>query len=208
MLLWADTGLFFPCQVRYLYEGREHLLVLFKIRATPLDTIRSVMIIRGPEQPDQSAIEQLFAALLTAGNQHVLPPYLLTQQNPVNITSALYTSTQSNKDLHRFGFTRGQAVVYGCLSSWEDTLRSPQLSLAVHPSFRNRGFAHAMCCQLHDLARIRGARSVRALISKENHYAIALCRSFGYKMTPTTDSHLHGSLELQTTGDEHNRWVA
>ena len=166
------------------------------------------MIIRGPEQPDQSAIEQLFAALLTAGNQHVLPPYLLTQQNPVNITSALYTSTQSNKDLHRFGFTRGQAVVYGCLSSWEDTLRSPQLSLAVHPSFRNRGFAHAMCCQLHDLARIRGARSVRALISKENHYAIALCRSFGYKMTPTTDSHLHGSLELQTTGDKHNRWVA
>ena len=66
MLLWADTGLFFACQVRYLYEGRKHLLVLFKIRATPLDTIRSVMIIRGPEQSDQSAIEQLFAALLTA----------------------------------------------------------------------------------------------------------------------------------------------
>jgi ribosomal protein S18 acetylase RimI-like enzyme len=166
------------------------------------------MIIRGPEQPDQSAIENLFTALLTAGNQHVLPSYLLNQQNPSQLTHALYTSRQSKKDLHRFGFTRGQAVVYGCLSSWEDTLRSPQLSLAVHPSFRNRGFAHAMCCQLHDLARIRGARSVRALISKENHYAIALCRSFGYKMTPTTDSHLHGSLELQSTGDEHNRWVA
>ena len=89
MLLWADSGLFFPCQVRYLYEGREYVLVLLKIRVAPLDTIRSVMIIRGPEQSDQSAIEQLFAALLTAGNQHVLPPYLLAQQNPVNITNAL-----------------------------------------------------------------------------------------------------------------------
>lgn len=166
------------------------------------------MIIRGPEQPDQSAIETLFTALFTAGNQHVLPPYLLSQQNPSQFTHALYTSTQSKKDLHRFGFTRGQAVVYGFLSSWKDTLGSPQLSLAVHPSFRNRGFARTMCSQLHDLARIRGARSVRALISKENSYAIALCRSFGYTMTPTTDTHLRGSLELQSTRDGHNRWVA
>ena len=169
---------------------------------------RSAIIIRGPEQPDQSAIETLFTALFTAGNQHVLPPYLLSQQNPSQFTHALYTSTQSKKDLHRFGFTRGQAVVYGFLSSWEDTLGSPQLSLAVHPSFRNRGFARTMCSQLHDLARIRGARSVRALISKENSYAIALCRSFGYTMTPTTDTHLRGSLELQSTRDGHNRWVA
>ena len=70
------------------------------------------MIIRGPEQSDQSAIEQLFAALFAAGNQHVLPPYLLTQQNPSQLTHTLYTSTQSKKDLHRFGFTRGQAVEY------------------------------------------------------------------------------------------------
>jgi ribosomal protein S18 acetylase RimI-like enzyme len=166
------------------------------------------MIIRGPEQSDQLAIEKLFAALLTAGNQHVFPPYLLAQQNPVEIANVLYTNVQSKKDLHRFGFTRGQAVVYGFLSSWEDTLGSPQLSLAVHPSFRNRGFAHTMCSQLHDLARIRGARSVRTLISKENHYAIALCRSFGYQLTPTTDTHFHGSLELQSTRDGHSRWVA
>lgn len=99
------------------------------------------MIIRGPEQSDQLAIEKLFAALLTAGNQHVFPPYLLAQQNPVEIANVLCTNVQSKKDLHRFGFTRGQAVVYGFLSSWEDTLGSPQLSLAVHPSFRNRGFA-------------------------------------------------------------------
>ena len=166
------------------------------------------MIIRGPEQPDQSAIETLFTALFTAGNQDMLPPYLLNQQDPSRLTHVLSTSTQSEKDLHRFGFTRGQAVVYGFLSSWEDTLGSPRLSLAVHPSFRNRGFGHTMCSQLHDLARIRGARSVRALISKENHYAIALCRSFGYKLTPTTDTHLHGSLGLQSTRDGHSRWVA
>ena len=166
------------------------------------------MIIRGPEQPDQSAIATLFSALFTAGNQDVLPPYLLNQQNPSQFTHALYTSTQSEKDLHRFGFTRGQAVVYGFLSSWEDTLGSPQLSLAVHPSFRNRGFAHTMCSQLHDLARIRGARFVHTIISKENHHAIALCRAFGDTMTPTTDTHLQGSLELQSTRDGHSRWVA
>ena len=166
------------------------------------------MIIRGPEQPDQSAIETLFTALFTAGNQDMLPPYLLNQQDPSRLTHVLSTSTQSEKDLHRFGFTRGQAVVYGFLSSWEDTLGSPQLSLAVHPSFRNRGFGHTMCSQLHDLARIRGARSVHALISKENQYAIALCRSFGYTMTPATDAYLRGSLELQSTRDEHSRWVA
>ena len=50
------------------------------------------MIIRGPEQSDQSAIEQLFAALFAAGNQHVLPPYLLTQQNPSQLTHTLYTT--------------------------------------------------------------------------------------------------------------------
>ena len=166
------------------------------------------MIIRGPEQPEQPAIAQLFAELLAEGNQNILPPYVVSQRDPSLLIQTLYTSMQSNNDLHRFGFTRGQAVVYGFLSSWEDTLGSPQLSLAVHPSFRNRGFAHTMCSQLHDLARIRGARSVRALISKENSYAIALCRSFGYTMTPTTDTHLRGSLELQSTRDGHNRWVA
>ena len=34
------------------------------------------MIIRGPEQPNQSAIAQLFAELLADGNQNVLPPYV------------------------------------------------------------------------------------------------------------------------------------
>ncbi len=166
------------------------------------------MIIRGPEQSDQSAIEQLFAALLAAGNQHVLPPYLLTQQNPVNITNALYTSAQSNKDLHRFGFTRGQAVVYGFLSSWEDSLQSPQLSLAVHPSFRRHGFARTMCNQLHDLARIRGARLVRVLILRENKDAIALCQSLGYRLSPATETHLHGSRDLDEIQNEHSRQVA
>jgi len=166
------------------------------------------MIIRGPEQPDQSAIENLFTALFTAGNQHVLPPYLLNQQNPSQLTHALYTGTQSKKDLHRFGFTRGQAVVYGFLSSWEDTLGSPQLSLAVHPSFRRHGFAHAMCNQLHDLARIRGARSVRVLILKENQDAIELCQSLGYRLSPATKTHLHGSRVLDEIQNKHSRQVA
>ena len=166
------------------------------------------MIIRGPEQPDQSAIETLFTALFTAGNQHVLPPYLLSQQNPSQFTHALYTSTQSKKDLHRFGFTRGQAVVYGFLSSWGDTLQAPQLSLAVRHSFRHRGFARSMASQLHDLARIRGATSVRVEIPRENNYAIALCRSFSYQISRTTKTHLHGSLELQNARDVPGRWVA
>ena len=75
------------------------------------------MIIRGPEQPNQSAIAQLFAELLADGNQNVLPPYVVSQRDPSLLIQTLYTSMKSNNDLHRFGFTRGQAVVYGFLSS-------------------------------------------------------------------------------------------
>ena len=166
------------------------------------------MIIRGPEQPNQSAIAQLFAELLADGNQNVLPPYVVSQRDPSLLIQTLYTSMKSNNDLHRFGFTRGQAVVYGFLSSWGDTLQAPQLSLAVHPSFRHRGFARSMASQLHDLARIRGATSVRVEIPRENNYAIALCRSFSYQISRTTKTHLHGSLELPNARDVPGRWVA
>ena len=166
------------------------------------------MIIRGPEQPDQPAITQLFAELLADGNQNILPPYVVSQRDSSLLIQTLYTSMQSNNDLHRFGFTRGQAVVYGFLSSWGDTLQTPQLSLAVHPSFRHRGFARSMASQLHDLARIRGATSVRVAIPRDNNYAIALCRSFSYQISCTTKTHLHGFLELPNTRDVPNRWVA
>ena len=166
------------------------------------------MIIRGPEQPDQPANTQLFAELLAEGNQNILPPYVVSQRDPSLLIQTLYTSMQSNNDLHRFGFTRGQAVVYGFLSSWGDTLQAPQLSLAVHPSFRHRGFARSMASQLHDLARIRGATSVRVAIPRDNNYAIALCRSFSYQISCTTKTHLHGFLELPNTRDVPSRWVA
>lgn len=166
------------------------------------------MIIRGPEQPNQPAIAQLFAELLADGNQNVLPPYVVSQRDPSLLIQTLYTSMKSNNDLHRFGFTRGQAVVYGFLSSRGDTLQAPQLSLAVHPSFRHRGFARSMASQLHDLARIRGATSIRVTIPRENNYAIALCRSFGYQILVTTKTHLHGSLRLANARDVPSRSVA
>ena len=85
---------------------------------------------------------------------------------------------------------------------------SPQLSLAVHPSFRRHGFARTMCNQLHDLARIRGARSVRVLILRENKDAIALCKSLGYRLSPATETHLHGSRDLDEIQNEQGaaRW--
>ena len=62
-----------------------------------------------------------------------------------------------------------------------------------------------MCNQLHDLARIRGARSVRVLILRENKDAIALCQ-LGLQITAKT--HLHGSRDLDEIQNEHSRQVA
>ena len=52
------------------------------------------MIIRGPEQSDQSAIEQLFAALLTAGNQHA-PTLFVDPAKSCQYTNGSYEHNQT-----------------------------------------------------------------------------------------------------------------
>ena len=157
------------------------------------------MLIRGPEPADETAINRLFTELVQSGDTQRFHPHPFTSEEALHLTRGHSPAGVDTNDIYRFGFERGEAVAYGMLRGWDEGYAEPSLGIAVHPGFRGQGLARIMLAQLHDLARMRGATSVRLKVYKDNAPAVSLYHSLGYTLTDFDDHQWLGQILLPTT---------
>lgn len=158
------------------------------------------MLIRGPEPADEPAIARLFTELVQSGDAQRFHPHPFTSREALHLTRGHSPAGDETNDIYRFGFERGEAVAYGMLRGWDDGYAEPSLGIAVHPGFRGQGLARIMLAHLHDLARLRGAVSVRLKVYKDNAPAVSLYSSLGYALTAHDHLQWLGRLMLASTG--------
>lgn len=156
------------------------------------------MVIRSPEPADEPVIARFFAMLVAHGAGQSFLPHPFTAREARHLTQGLCPTGWPTKDVYRFGFARGEAVAYGTLQGWDEGFAEPSLGIAVHPDFRGQGLARQMIKQLHDIARMRGAASVRLKVYRDNTAAVSLYQKFGYVLSEHDASQWLGRLVLTT----------
>ncbi len=154
------------------------------------------MVIRGPEPADEPAIARFFAALVAGGNSQSFHPHPFTPREARHLTRGRCPTGRPTEDIYRFGFARGEAVAYGMLRGWDEGFAEPSLGIAVHPDFRGQGLAGQMIRQLHDLARLRGAKLVRLKVYRDNTAAVGLYQKLGYVLTEHDEAQWLGRFSL------------
>ena len=83
------------------------------------------------------------------------------------------------------------------LRGWDEGFFRTKFRIAVHPNFRGQGLAGQMVRQLHELARIRGAASIRLKVYRSNTVAIHFYKKLGYVLTEYDESQWLGRLSLK-----------
>ena len=155
------------------------------------------MEVRRPEPDDQPAIALFFKALVASGDSQTFHPHPFTASEVSHITKGLSPKGLPTNEIFHFGFISSEAVAYGMLRGWDEGFAEPSLGIAVHPRFRGQGLAGQMVRQLHNLARMRGATSVRLKVYRSNSVAIHFYKKLGYVLTDHDESQWLGRLSLK-----------
>jgi acetyltransferase len=88
-----------------------------------------------------------------------------------------------SEHLLAFDGATGDLVASVMLVADED-MRSAEVAIAVRSESKDRGIGWALLRHAVDLARARGIRRLRSLESRENHAAIEVEQTLGFKATP------------------------
>ncbi len=89
-------------------------------------------------------------------------------------------------------------LAYGMLRGWDTGFLVPSLGIYVAPELRGSGAARLLMEQLHQTARLSGAKRIRLKVYPDNLPAYKLYVSLGYHFSDPAgqDSQIVGMLEL------------
>jgi ribosomal protein S18 acetylase RimI-like enzyme len=144
--------------------------------------------------PDAPALEAFFADLVASGSGAVFHPH------PLTLAQAEWLCCQQLRndiDEYRVAVEDGRIVAYGLLRGWAEGYEIPSLGIAVRPCCRGRGIARRFMHLLHDVARGRGASTIRLKVYRDNLPALRLYQSLGYELSPHSKTEWLGLLHLR-----------
>ena len=132
----------------------------------------------------------LFAAIAADPKAKFFHPH------PLDDDEAARRSAYAGQDYYCLAYLSGVPVAYGMLRGWDEGFAEPSLGLAVAPAFQGRGLGRALTEHLHEIARARGAATVRLKVYAENAGARALYAKLGYAFEASKPGEELGRLRL------------
>jgi ribosomal protein S18 acetylase RimI-like enzyme len=137
------------------------------------------------------SLARLFEELKANGDERFFHPHPLTRDEASRIGS------YSGEDVFAVLLVDGEVCGYGLLRGWDEGYRTPSLGVALSPEMRGRGLALAFMKELHELARSRGASSLRLKVYPENRSAVRLYERVGYRFgDELVEEQLVGTCDL------------
>ncbi len=116
--------------------------------------------------------------------------------HPLTNEEAFKKCSYRGDDYYCLVFNGTNPVGYGILRGWDEGYAEPSLGIAIDASHHGRGIGKLLMEHLHDVAQIRGARTVRLKVYSNNLSAIKLYQSIGYSFENINDSELLGKIML------------
>jgi glycosyltransferase involved in cell wall biosynthesis/GNAT superfamily N-acetyltransferase len=141
----------------------------------------------------RKALSRLFADIVANGDEAAFHPHPLTEEE------AGWLCRTQGLDQYFVAMSAGEAVAYGMLRGWEEGFTEPSLGLAIHPLRHRQGLGRRMGAFLIDVARQRGADSLRLSVYANNEAALGLYKSLGFSLTPVSEGKFLGRLYFSDT---------
>lgn len=116
--------------------------------------------------------------------------------HPLTIEEATHKCFYQGLDYYCLALDGTNPVGYGMLRGWDEGYVEPSLGIAVNPAQQGQGIGKALMAHLHEVAKARGATSVRLKVYADNLKAIKLYELLGYKFEKINDRELIGKLDL------------
>lgn len=132
----------------------------------------------------------LFAAIAADPKAKFFHPH------PLDAAEAGRRAAYAGKDYYCVAYLGDAPAAYGMLRGWDEGYAEPSLGLAVAPAFQGRGVGRALTEHLHEVARSRGAATVRLKVYAENAGARALYAKLGYAFEASKAGEELGRLRL------------
>ena len=138
----------------------------------------------------QADLASLFAAIAADPKAKYFHPH------PLDAAEAGRRAAYAGKDYYCLAYLDGVPAAYGMLRGWDEGYAEPSLGLAVAPAFQGRGLGRALTEHLHEVARARGATTVRLKVYAENAGARALYAKLGYAFETSKPGEELGRLRI------------
>ena len=138
----------------------------------------------------QADLSSLFAAIAADQKAKYFHPH------PLNTAEAERRAAYAGRDYYCVAYLDGAPAAYGMLRGWDEGYAEPSLGLAVVPAFQGRGLGRALTEHLHEIARARGATTVRLKVYAENATARALYAKLGYAFEASKPGEELGRLRV------------
>jgi ribosomal-protein-alanine N-acetyltransferase len=138
----------------------------------------------------ESEIAQFYERLAAEGVDRTFHPHSF------DAAEARRRATYAGLDEYHVALHDGVIVAYGMLRGWDEGYVVPSLGIAVDTQWQRRGIGRQMLLFLHEIARARGASSVRLRVYQDNHAALPLYQAAGYTFTEEAPGVLIGALTL------------
>lgn len=138
----------------------------------------------------QADLASLFAAIAADPKAKFFHPH------PLDAAEAERRATYTGQDYYCVAYLDGAPAAYGMLRGWDEGYAEPSLGLAVAPTFQGRGVGRALTEHLHEVARARGATTIRLKVCAENAGARSLYAKLGYAFGPSKHGEELGRLRI------------
>jgi glycosyltransferase involved in cell wall biosynthesis len=138
----------------------------------------------------QADLASLFAAIAADPKAKYFHPH------PLDAGEAGLRAGYDGRDYYCLAYLDGVPAAYGMLRGWDEGYAEPSLGLAVAPAYQGRGLGRALTEHLHEVARARGATTVRLKVYSENTGARTLYAKLGYAFEASKPGEELGRLRI------------
>lgn len=115
----------------------------------------------------------------------------------LNFDTLLNIIKATTKDFYGIFMNNNNNIIgYGILRGWDEGYNVPSLGILIDKNYRNKGYSKKIMKELHNIAKIRGASTIRLTVLKENLTAINLYKNIGYKLLEKDKNNLIGFKQI------------
>ena len=142
-------------------------------------------------------LAEFFEVLANVSEDEFFAPH------PFTMKQAARLANYSGNDFYCLVLYKARPIAYGLLRGWDEGYAIPSLGIVVHHEYRSCGVGLALTYYLHAVAVLKGAKSIRLRVNKNNHRAKSFYEKLGYQLNRDKDDDrfLIGLIELTRAMD-------
>lgn len=116
--------------------------------------------------------------------------------HPFDINTVSSILLKKKEDQYKIIIHEDKIIGYGLLRGWDEGYDIPSLGIMIDRNHRGIGLSKMFMSFLESVSKIKGAKKIRLVVSKENFKAVNTYKKLGYSLEEYNEKQLIGFKDL------------